>query len=287
MRHPNMDETGRLPHYGLYHMGMEVRFTQTVAAPNANRGYYSGYYSRICIRRHAHQKKTEPTRVIPLWFFAVCLMQSMWNCKMSHAGFYRIEACRQHSTHVVEDCRECLVKPLTNEQAWSLKVTLPSALTSGIEEVSVKMRRTQIPLCMTVKASLLHVLQGTYSITTDPGLIFHWRFPRRLQADMRWLAAYVALSISIVYVRSLKRLRSVGLGTKIRTLLEHTHRPDRPIHYQHALSNFLQRKKKPRRPGVVNFFSFKCVYPALSVPAIGVSCQDNVFFPNAWRRVLV
>ena len=32
--HANMNETGRLPHFGLYHVGMEVRLTQTLAAPH-------------------------------------------------------------------------------------------------------------------------------------------------------------------------------------------------------------------------------------------------------------
>ena len=29
-----MNDTGRLPHFGLYHVGMEVRLTQTLAAPH-------------------------------------------------------------------------------------------------------------------------------------------------------------------------------------------------------------------------------------------------------------
>ena len=32
LQHPNMNETGRLPHFGLYHIGLEVRLTQTLAA---------------------------------------------------------------------------------------------------------------------------------------------------------------------------------------------------------------------------------------------------------------
>ena len=41
----------------------------------------------------------------------------------------------------------------------------------------------------------------------DPGLIFHWKFLRRLSADLIWLAAYVALS----RFRRLANFRSVGL----------------------------------------------------------------------------
>ena len=72
-------------------------------------------------------------------------------------------------------------------------------------------RRGLPAVCL--KASTLHVLQGT---TTDPGLIFHWVFPRRLTEPLRWLAIYVALS----RVRGLKNLRSVGLNKDIRRIME-------------------------------------------------------------------
>ena len=212
--HPNMNETGRLPHYGLYHAGMEVRFTQTVAAPHivvdtagiirgfafaaedANRGDLHGSF--VVLRRFPDALYVElqdvPHRFLP------------------------DEACLEHAPLVVTDCLECLrmrntflVKPFTNQQGWPLKVSVPSTTGGVNDELCVKVRRTQMPL-VTVKASTLHVLQGA---TTDPGLIFHWRVPRRLQADMRWLAAYVALS----RVR-LANLRSVGLDTKIRAILE-------------------------------------------------------------------
>ena len=48
------------------------------------------------------------------------------------------------------------------------------------------------------------------------GLNFHWKFPRMLSPNLRWLAVYVALS----RVRALKNLRSVGLTTKIRGIIE-------------------------------------------------------------------
>ena len=81
---------------------------------------------------------------------------------------------------------------------------------SGAKQAKVV--RTQVPI-MTVKASTLHVLQGT---TTNPGLIFHWVFPRHLRRDLRWLAIYVALS----RVRRLKNLRSIGLHKDIRKIME-------------------------------------------------------------------
>ena len=45
---------------------------------------------------------------------------------------------------------------------------------------------------LTIKtASALHTLQGA---TAQPGLIFHWRFPRFFSEELRWLATYVVLS---------------------------------------------------------------------------------------------
>ena len=78
---------------------------------------------------------------------------------------------------------------------------------------------------MCVKASTLHVLQGT---TADPGLIFHWVFPRRLTRPLRWLAIYVALS----RVRRLKNLRSVGLTKQIREIMEEGPPDSLPAQFQ-------------------------------------------------------
>lgn len=33
-QHANMNQTGRMPHYGLYHIGMQVRVTQTLEQPD-------------------------------------------------------------------------------------------------------------------------------------------------------------------------------------------------------------------------------------------------------------
>ena len=89
-----------------------------------------------------------------------------------------------------------------------MEVIVPSE--DGCREVKV-VRRGLPVVCL--KASTLHVLQGT---TADPGLIFHWVFPRRLSGPMRWLAIYVALS----RVRRLKNLRSIGLNKDIRKIME-------------------------------------------------------------------
>jgi hypothetical protein len=59
----------------------------------------------------------------------------------------------------------------------------------------------------------LYSLQGA---TCDPGLIAHFTMPRRMDSDGQWLIIYVLLS----RVRSLQRLRSVGLTSKIREIIE-------------------------------------------------------------------
>ena len=53
-------------------------------------------------------------------------------------------------------------------------------------------------------------------ITAQPGLIFHWRFPRFFSEELRWLATYVALSRP----PSLAQLVSVGLPASLRSIIE-------------------------------------------------------------------
>ena len=62
-------------------------------------------------------------------------------------------------------------------------------------------------------ASTLFTLQGA---ATTPGMIYHFRTPRRISAVMEWIATYMALS----RVQSLKQLRSIGLTTAIRDIID-------------------------------------------------------------------
>ena len=62
-------------------------------------------------------------------------------------------------------------------------------------------------------ASTLYTLQGA---TTTPGMIYHFRTPRRLSGVMQWIATYMAFS----RVESLKQLRSIGLTTTIRDIID-------------------------------------------------------------------
>ena len=66
---------------------------------------------------------------------------------------------------------------------------------------------------MPAAACLLYSLQGA---TCDPGLIAHFAMPTRADGDIKWLIIYVLLS----RVRSLSCLRSFGLSTKVRSIIE-------------------------------------------------------------------
>ena len=76
----------------------------------------------------------------------------------------------------------------------------------------VKAAREQVPLTIAT-ASTLYTLQGA---TTTPGLIYHFRTPRRISGEMKWIPTYMALS----RVPSLKQLRSIGLTTTIRDIID-------------------------------------------------------------------
>jgi hypothetical protein len=75
----------------------------------------------------------------------------------------------------------------------------------------VRARREQVPLTIAT-ATTLYTLQGT---TATPGLIYHFQTPRRLSRLLKWISTYIALS----RVQSLSQLRSIGLTTAIKDLI--------------------------------------------------------------------
>ena len=76
----------------------------------------------------------------------------------------------------------------------------------------LKVVRSQLPL-MPAEACPLYSLQGA---TCDPGLIAHFEMPKRAHDDIKWLIVYVLLS----RVRSLANLRSIGITSQIRKIIE-------------------------------------------------------------------
>ena len=78
--------------------------------------------------------------------------------------------------------------------------------------LGVRAVREQLPITI-VTATTLYTLQGT---TATPGLIHHFRTPRRLSRQMKWISTYMAVS----RVESLRQLRSIGLTSAIRDLID-------------------------------------------------------------------
>ena len=97
-------------------------------------------------------------------------------------------------------------------QPFTIELELEDQRCSRARLLKVKAAREQIPLTIAT-ASTLYTLQGA---TTTPGLIYHFRTPRRISGVMKWIATYMALS----RVQSLKQLRSIGLTTTIRDIID-------------------------------------------------------------------
>ena len=234
LRHANMNDTGRLPGFAMFHVGMRARLTQSVEPPEAvvdATGEVIGLdfhhleprsHRRCAFPENSLGSATEPasaseisaaTSVVILKHQPLCVYFKLDDCEIE---FLPPQPCALHiACGADRACSACTfypgivaVKPFQNKQSWTLDVCSPNE--DGSRQA--KVIRTQLPIT-TVKASTLHVLQGT---TCDPGLIFHWMFPRRLRRDLRWLAIYVALS----RVRRLKNLRSIGLSRDIRAIIE-------------------------------------------------------------------
>ena len=222
LSHPNMNETGRLPGFALLHIGMKVRLTQTsesgIAVTDATGVVVGMDFDDREPRSHGSASECPQSSVVVLQYMPRAVyvqLDAVDGVQSLDMDLIMSRPCLQHNvTGVDSECTDCIscknvvaVTPFLNAVAWWLDVKLDRD-----HVVKVKVRRTHVPLtCST--ASTLHVLQGC---TCDPGLIFHWSFPKILAFDIVWLSVYVALS----RVRKLSNLRSVGLTPKIKALIE-------------------------------------------------------------------
>lgn len=117
--------------------------------------------------------------------------------------------CRVTSEATCQDCVNAVqpgvfaVKPLIRK--W--RYYLPEDKTKYI-----LIERKQFPL-MPAPAVALYSMQGT---TADPGMVAYWLFPQRCTDTIKWLIVYVILSRP----RSLAQLKSVGLSSKVREIIE-------------------------------------------------------------------
>ena len=223
LSHVNMNDTGRLPGIWLGHIGMRVRLTMTVeqgVAVTDSTGTIVGLdFDERELQSHQQAIATGETSVVLLKYLPRCVYVKLDKDPAGDGGTVDLIPsipCTDHeASGAQENCPECrcfpdvvAIPPIQNPTPWSIEVNLEHC----VDKVKLKIKRRQIPTTI-LNASTLHVLQGT---TCDPGLIYHWTFPKRLRKDVMWLAVYVALS----RVRSLKYLRSIGMTDKIKNIIE-------------------------------------------------------------------
>ena len=223
LRHPNMNTTGRIPGFAMFHIGMQVRLTQSVEPPegvvDATGEVFGVDFHPLELESHrrcafpVHGAAEPVASVAVLRHQPLCVYVKLNGCDTE---LLPPKPCNEHAVSGVDrTCSACsfypgvlAVKPCTSKRPWNFEILMPNE-DKGRQ---TKVIRTGLPF-VCVKSSTLHVLQGS---TADPGLIFHWVFPRLLRRPMRWLAIYVALS----RVRRLKNLRSIGLSKDIRKIME-------------------------------------------------------------------
>ena len=194
---PNMNTTGRLPAVMLLHLKMHVRIT----------------VSDERLAAHAPVDTTGIVRNIELH----PVDRTRWLQHSSEAIFLL-----HHAPTVLVQIDEgetdtglgpgiVAIEAVTS-RPFSIELEIEDKRCPRARLIKVQAAREQVPTTIAT-ASTLYTLQGT---TTTPGLIYHFRTPRRLSIVMKWVATYMALS----RVESLKQLRSIGLSTAIRDLID-------------------------------------------------------------------
>ena len=194
---PNMNTTGRLPAVLLLHLKMQVRITVSderlaARAPVDTLGVVQNIELHPVDRARWQQQSLET--IFALHFAPTVLV--------------RIE---DDETDTGLGPGIVAVEAVTC-QPFTIDLEIDDQRCSRARLLKVRAAREQVPLTIAM-ASTLYTLQGT---TTTPGLIYHFRTPRRISNVMKWIATYMALS----RVQSLDRLRSIGLTPAIRELID-------------------------------------------------------------------
>ena len=158
---------------------MDVRLTIIVDAPEAGTdatGTVIGIDVHPDDALSPAAEHTEPPQ--PTWTLRKLPIAVIVKLDNVTTEFLPPRPCQQHSfAGPQRDCPHCdfrkgciAVEPRLSRGTFTVEVPDP-----GSDRVyDTRVQRRQVP--MTIKsASTLHTLQGT---TTEPGLIFHWRFPR-------------------------------------------------------------------------------------------------------------
>ena len=186
---PNMNSTGRLPAIAMVHLGMIIRLTNTVEAPEAvtdSTGEVVGIDLDPDEPTDAteHSSSADGIRILHKLPTVTVKLHNVTT------EFLPPIPCTLHAAD--GPCRECgfcdfragcvAVEPQLARRSFIVEVQIPGTDTS----FNMQVQRRQLP--MTIRtASTIHTLQGA---TANPGLIFHWKFPRFFSAELRWLATY-------------------------------------------------------------------------------------------------
>ena len=207
---PNMNNTGRLPGIGMWHIGMEVRLTNTVEGPEA---VTDSTGTIVGIDLDPAEESTESGNGVRVLQRLPTLIMKLDRVETK---FLPACPCAQHRLEgASEQCKLCdfrsgciAIQPQLSSRAFLVEVKDPH--TENIYTLRVK--RLQLPVTVRT-ASTIHTLQGT---TASPGLIFHWKYPRFFSEELRWLATYVALSRP----PSLEQLISIEMPDSLRKIIE-------------------------------------------------------------------
>ena len=194
---PNMNTTGRLPAVLLVHRKMQVRITVSnerlaAQAPVDTTGLVKNIELHPIDRARWLQQTSEAIFVL------------------HHAPTVLVQI-DDDDTDTGLGVGVVAVEAVTC-QPFTIELELEDPRCSRARLLKVKAAREQVPVTIAT-ASTLYTLQGA---TTTPGMIYHFRTPRRISAVMKWIATYMALS----RVQSLKQLRSIGLTTTIRDIID-------------------------------------------------------------------
>ena len=211
---PSLSKTKRLPAFGLFHIGMEVRLTTTLDMPWAVQDA-TGTVLEIHWAEHdaaAYQymsSAAQPGEVL-LEQLPLAVLVRLHDCKHVFLPCEPCSNCLAFTTL----CPDCVTKRKELEGIFAVQPLTRAWKYDGpeLEGKYINVSRRQLPLGP-AKVSPLYSMQG---MTAEPGLVAHWVLPPRLDSDIKWLIVYVILS----RVPSLKQLLSVGLSNKIRAIIE-------------------------------------------------------------------
>ena len=141
LRHPTMNTTGRLPGFGVFHIGMLVRLIQSVEPPegvvDATGGCVGIDFHPLEPQSHrrcsfpGHGAAEPVASVVVLRHQPLCVYLTLDGCDTE---FLPPKPCSEHVVCGADrTCAACssypgvlAVKPCTNRQPWKMEVTVPN-----------------------------------------------------------------------------------------------------------------------------------------------------------------